>query len=283
MPDEPATPEDRVTPDGLATPHGPATPDDPATPAQLSLQLPAELPALPTNLRPMLPRPARGPFDSASHLFQPLWGGLRSLLFVGPPTPGGAPDLRVVDADGIDRTPRLPELAAVADQLAARSAVLDGEVVVVDRVGRHDPEGLEARLAGRPSRPAIFLAFDLLHLDGRSLLGTPLERRRDLLRRTVAHGPGGPLLVVPAIEADGRALHAAVVDQRLAGTLARVRTSPYLPGVRSRLWRFVAAGETEGAVAGASPEDAAGAPDVATWDRPTAPVLAVLTRLPLEE
>ena len=45
---------------------------------------------------------------------------------------------------------------------------------------------------------------------------------------------------MPAIAAEGRALYEAVVAQGIAGVMARQRSSPYLPGVRSRLWRFIA-------------------------------------------
>src|SRR4029450_7183148 len=41
------------------------------------------LPNLPTTLRPMLPRPLAEPFDSQAHLFEPSWGGLRALAFIG--------------------------------------------------------------------------------------------------------------------------------------------------------------------------------------------------------
>ena len=51
--------------------------------------------------------------------------------------------------------------------------------------------------------------------------------------------PGDEVLVVPAIPGEGRALFDAVAAQGLAGVLARQRTSPYLAGVRSRLWRFI--------------------------------------------
>lgn len=316
---------------------------------QLSLELPAGMPALPSELRPMEPQ-LGSPFDSPNHLFQPLWGGLRVLAFVARSTPvaggpvangpvdggplpgidsaasearpaGAGPGgiVRLVDADGLDRSAAFPELAGLAERLTAASAVLDGELVVVDGFGRHDPSGLAARLAaerssGRArlgsgsgrvrldpgrvrsdsgrlgsgptslgSRPALFLAFDLLHLDGRSLLGNPLHRRRELLQRVVR--PGGVVLVVPAVEGDGRVLHAAVTDERLAGVLARVRTSPYLPGVRSRLWRFIPStpdSASPGEAPPAGPE-AAGPDEAGTARRPTGPVLAVISRLPLDE
>ncbi len=244
---------------------------------QLALPLDAtadRLPDLP-DLRPMLARPLPEPFDSVDHLFEPLWGGTRALVLIGPGETPGAGNVRVVDADGVDRTAVLPELAGTAVRVAARSAILDGELVVTDADGRADPEALTARLAGGPGRPAAFLAFDLLHLDGRSLLGQPLVRRRETLRRILR--PGDEVVAVPAIATEGRALFEAIVAQGLAGMMARQRQGPYLPGTRSRLWRFIparAGSVTAAELASAPAEPAASA---------TAPVLAMLSRLPLDE
>src|SRR4029077_3517682 len=85
--------------------------------------------------------------------------------------------------------------------------------------------------------PLSYLAFDLLHLDGRSLLGLPLDRRRQLLRQVLR--PGDEVVAVPSMVTEGRALFEAVTGQGLYGIRARQRASPYLPGVRSRLWRSV--------------------------------------------
>jgi len=243
---------------------------------QLSLRLESDrLPELP-DLRPMLPRPLSEPFDSDQHVFEPWWGGVRALVFVGPADVPGGGDVRVVDADGVDRTAALPELAGTAVRIAARSAVLDGELVVVDAAGRADPAALAERLAGAPGRPAAFLALDLLHLDGRSLLNQPLVRRRETLRKVLR--PGDEVVAVPAIATEGRALFEAIVGQGLAGMMARQRHGPYLPGVRSRLWRFIAAGP--GSLPVSEPADALEAP---TSTSGTAPVLAMLSRLPLDD
>jgi hypothetical protein len=90
--------------------------------------------------------------------------------------------------------------------------------------------------------------------------------------------PGDEVVAVPAIATEGIALFEAVVAQGVAGILARQRQSPYLPGVRSRLWRFIAA--TPGAATAA--EGLAEVP----LDVPgpaAAPVLALISRLPLED
>ncbi len=250
---------------------------------QLSLRLEADrLPDLP-DLRPMLPRPLPEPFDSDQFLFEPWWGGERALVSVGPGDTPGSGAVRIADAAGRDVTASLPELAGLAVRIAARSALLDGELVVVDAAGRADPGELARRLAGEPGRPAAFLAFDLLHLDGRSLLSQPLVRRRETLRKVLR--PGDEVVAVPAIATEGIALFEAAVAQGIAGILARQRTGPYLPGIRSRLWRFIAAkpgaaGPGAGAVGEGGATTAADAPVPATA---AAPVLALISRLPLDD
>jgi bifunctional non-homologous end joining protein LigD len=242
---------------------------------QLSLRLEPGLPNPPTTLRPMLARLLPEPFDSADHLFEPAWGGRRVLAVVGPADVPGAGEVTFLDERGDSLSHVPPELAGLGVRVAARSAVLDGELVVVDAAGRADPAELARRLAGESGRPVAFLAFDLLDLDGRPLLSMPLERRRDHLRKVLR--PGDEVLAVPAIPGEGVALFAAVAAQGLAGILARQRSSPYLPGIRSRLWRFIPVG---GKAAPPEPPEvdaiaegvhAAGA----------APVLALIRRLPL--
>jgi bifunctional non-homologous end joining protein LigD len=246
---------------------------------QLSLRLEPEiatLPNLPDGLRPMLPRPAPEPFDSAAHLFEPAWGGLRALAFIGPAETAGTGDVRIVDGNGREVGSMLPELGGMSVRLDARSAILDGELVAVDDAGRADEGELERRIAGKPGRAVAFLAFDLLHVDGRSLLTTPLHRRRELLRK-ILH-PGDEVVAVPAIATEGRALHAAAAAQGIAGVMARQRTSPYLSGVTSRLWRFVPVAPVVAAGARAAQATLAledHAPTAA------APVLALISRLPL--
>jgi bifunctional non-homologous end joining protein LigD len=243
---------------------------------QLSLRLEADgLPELP-DLRPMLPRPQADPFDSDEYLFEPWWGGERALAMIGPADLPGSGGVRVAGADGRDLTEVLPELAGLAVRVAARSAILDGELVVVDASGRADPAELARRLAGEGGRPAAFLAFDLLHLDGRSLLSQPLVRRRAALRRVLR--PGDEVVAVPAIATEGIALYEAVVAQGIAGVLARQRSSPYLAGVRSRLWRFVPATPGSGSTPGDGRE-----PGEPSETAASAPVLALISRLPLIE
>lgn len=243
---------------------------------QLSLRLEPDvpvLPNLPATLLPMLPRPIAEPFDSDAHLFEPSWGGLRALAFVGPAEVAGDGDVTFVDGAG-RALPELPELSGLAVRVDARSAVLDGELVVVGADGLADADELARRLDGLRGRPVAYLAFDLLHLDGRSMISAPLVKRREALKRVLR--PGDEVVAVPAIAGEGRALHEAAAAQGIAGVMARQRTSPYLPGVKSRLWRFIPTLAAGAAAPGTGETPEAEAPTAAS-----APVVALIRRLPL--
>ena len=257
---------------------------------QLTMLLEPPLPRLPAGLRPMLARPLPEPFDSTAHLFEPMWGGARALALIGPSETAGTGEVALVAEDGT-QGPAPLDLAGLAMRIDARSAVLDGEIVVVDDAGKLDRRELSRRLIGGSGRPLSYLAFDLLHLDGRSLLNLTLDRRRQLLRQVLR--PGDEAVAVPAINGEGRALFEAVSGQGLYGVRARQRASPYLPGVRSRLWRSIAVGDwaepLPGGVAAtaseggdgalADPDEPAGMPGVGPRSER---VLALIRRLPLE-
>ena len=252
---------------------------------QLSMRLEPRLPRLPSGLRPMLARPLPEPFDSSAHLFEPIWGGARALALIGPADAPGGGDVALVAEDGT-QGPAPLDLAGLAIRVDARSAVLDGEIVVVDAAGRLDHEELARRFAGEAGRPLSYLAFDLLDLDGRSLLNLTLDRRRQLLRHVLR--PGDEVVAVPSIATEGRALFEAVTGQGLYGIRARQRASPYLPGVRSRLWRSVAVEGAPGIVPAGLPggnrADERGETDDALEPSTgrSEPVLALIRRLPLE-
>jgi ATP-dependent DNA ligase len=249
------------------------------------MRLDTPLPKLPSGLRPMLARPLPEPFDSSAHLFEPIWGGARALALIGPADTPGAGDVALIAEDGTSGPAPL-DLAGLAARVHARSAVLDGEIVVVDAAGRLDHEELGRRLRGEAGRPMSYLAFDLLDLDGRSLLNLALDKRRALLRQVLR--PGDEVVAVPSIAAEGRALFEAVTAQGLSGIRGRQRSSPYLPGVRSRLWRSVAVDVAGAARRGASAERADAAEMAAASDIGGGPadraerVLALIRRLPLE-
>src|SRR3981081_294088 len=120
-------------------------------------QLAIELDGFPTAIRPMQAVSAEAPFSSEEYLFEVKGDGLRCLLFVAGEQRGH------LQASALgDVTLRLPELAGLGRQVPP-GAVLDGELVATDELGRPDCQALRRRLTGgaalEDSVPIAYLAF----------------------------------------------------------------------------------------------------------------------------
>jgi DNA ligase D-like protein (predicted ligase) len=199
-------------------------------------QLSIEVGGFPTAIRPMQPEPAEAPFSNNEYFFEVKWDGLRCLLFVGPD--GG---VRLQDRALRDVTYQFPEFGNLGGQLPP-GTVLDGALVVTDGEGRPETGALRRRLAGpagEDQRPAAFLAFDLLYLEGRPMLRKPLYQRKKQLHKVV--GSGRHLYAPKHIEAEGVELYEACLEQGLEGMMAKHRQSLYVPGQRSPFWLQVKA------------------------------------------
>jgi len=193
--------------------------------------------SMPHNLEPMLATASpRLPGDDG-WAYEIKWDGIRALAFVG------ADRLRIAARRGADHTPRYPELAALTGALGGREAILDGEIVAFDDSGRPSFQLLQRRMGlsteatirlRAAETPATYVAFDLLWLDGRSLMAEPYERRRAALAEL---GFDGPNWQAPAHHiGDGERLWQAVRERGLEGVVAKRIESPYRPGKRSREW-----------------------------------------------
>ncbi len=126
--------------------------------------------------------------------------------------------------------------------IADRSFAIDGEAVVLRDDGHSDFEALRTRPG---AQRAIYIVFDLLHLDGRDLRRRPLEERRALLADLIADAQG--ILVSEAIAAEGGVVFDAACRMGLEGIVSKRLGSPYQSG-RTRFWlktknpQFVRAG-----------------------------------------
>lgn len=192
---------------------------------------------MPKRVEPMLARLAKLPRDDAGWAFEVKWDGVRATAGLDHGS------LELTGRNGTDFTPRYPELRAMAVQLGARRAILDGEVVAFDGHGRPSFELLQARMhlasdaqVKRRMRdvPVTYVAFDLLWLEGRPTLGLSYRDRRRLLGGLELDGPSWRM---PAHrEGDGAALLEASSQQQLEGIVGKRLDAPYEPGRRSGAW-----------------------------------------------
>ena len=140
--------------------------------------------AMPSRLGPMLATIGEGAFSDPNWLFEIKWDGVRALAWIA----DGALTLRSRNAQDI--TKRYPELASLPEAIAARDAILDGEIVALDARGHSSFERLQERMHVRaPSEnlvsgtPVVYYVFDLLYCNGCDLRGAPLLERKQLLQR----------------------------------------------------------------------------------------------------
>ena len=209
---------------------------------------------LPRHLRPMLATTGPLPKDDDAWAFELKWDGVRAIAVVD----GGR--IHLTSRNGNDLTSAFPELRAMGEQLGSRQVVLDGEIVAFDEAGRpsfqllqpriHASEGRRAGRAG--SAPAVvYVLFDLLYVDGESLLGRPYGERRGRLEALgLEQAPDGRWALSPRFGGPGSEVLRASLDQGLEGVVAKRLDSPYLPGKRSRTWTKVKNFRTQEVVIG---------------------------------
>lgn len=127
-----------------------------------------------------------------------------------------------------------PEVLPPLEKLPCVSAVIDGEIVALDSLGRSHFQLLQGReLGDRP--PIAYYAFDLLELDGISLLAEPLETRRTALVKLLKKAKR-PLLLSPSFEADPVEFLEHARAQGLEGMILKRRGSLYEADRRPGSW-----------------------------------------------
>jgi bifunctional non-homologous end joining protein LigD len=138
--------------------------------------------------------------------------------------------VRLRSRSGRDVTSEYPQLHSLAADLIDHHVVLDGEVVALDASGV--PRFSEMQNRVRATR-IEFWAFDLLYLDGRSLLRARYRDRRQLLETLAG---GGSLIVPELLPGDGAEALDYARTQHWEGVVAKKRDSTYQPGRRSASW-----------------------------------------------
>lgn len=194
---------------------------------------------MPPAVAPMLASPGELPATDAAWAFEPKWDGIRAVTRLD-----GAGALAASSRNSQDLSRMFPELEVLTTLLRRRPVALDGELVALDDAGVPRFGLLQARLnltsasivARRASEvPATYIVFDVLHLDGSSLLDLTYDERRSALESLGLDGDG---VTTGASYRDvaGADVFAAASSRGLEGVVAKRRASRYQPGSRSTDW-----------------------------------------------
>lgn len=193
---------------------------DPAQPRLLLDPMPARVEPCLALLKD---KPPKGPDWS----YEIKWDGYRGAVHVEPT------GLRILTRNGHDWTRRFPAVAEGAGRLGAASAIIDGEIVCFDDLGRSDFNLLQQSLGGRGGKrqaaDAAFVAFDLLYLDGHDLRKTELSARRHLLRGLIPNDDP-TIRFSEDFEGDSDEFFDIACQHGLEGIIAKDRNSNYRSG-----------------------------------------------------
>ncbi|HET6931202.1 MAG TPA: DNA ligase D [Candidatus Acidoferrum sp.] len=204
--------------------------------------------AMPSRVEPMLATLAGQPFSDPNWLFEIKWDGVRALARIE----DGALALR--SRNSIDITKRYPELAPLPHFLAAREAILDGEIVALDAHGHSSFEQLQERMHVRApgdslvaKMPVVYFTFDLLYCDGYDLREAPLLERKQLLQRLLF--TTDRFRYADHQLEHGKELFGLAEQNGLEGIVAKRADSPYISD-RSPYWAKLKITKTVDAVIG---------------------------------
>jgi bifunctional non-homologous end joining protein LigD len=145
-------------------------------------------------------------------------------------------EARMLTRSGLDWTPRFRPIAAAIAVLKARTAYLDGEIVVLGADGVMSFAALQEVLSRGQADRLTYHVFDLLHLDGRDLRQLPLIERKALLAPLLARLPkGSPLRFSDHVQGQGPEFFVQACKHNLEGIVAKRAAATYRSG-RAEDW-----------------------------------------------
>jgi bifunctional non-homologous end joining protein LigD len=190
------------------------------------------------ELRPMLAKSADAAFDDSEWIFELKLDGYRALAFVD------RVSARLISRTGNDLSSAYP---AVIDDLVAAgvTAVLDGEIVVVDDAGVPRFELLQSYRTAHQGY-LVYYVFDLLFLNGRDLRDQPLIDRKETLRRILDGSE--TVRYVDHVDGTGVKFFDLAKERELEGIVAKKKSSIYRNGKRVDQWLKIKCRRVEEAI-----------------------------------
>jgi bifunctional non-homologous end joining protein LigD len=142
--------------------------------------------------------------------------------------------VQLLTRTGLDWTHRMKTIAALVRVLPVKTAVLDGEVVVLAEDGTSSFADLQAAFQEGEKKRLTYFAFDLLHLNGHGLRSLPLSERKGLLA-DVIEGAGDFLRISEHVEGNGAEVFRKACELHAEGIISKRASSKYTSG-RSGDW-----------------------------------------------
>src|SRR3954452_23503381 len=170
------------------------------------------------------------PEDGEGWIYEIKWDGYRALGLKHEDS------VRLLSLKEKNLTSDFPTVAEAMQDLAAGSALLDGEIVAVDPQGRPSFQVLQNRKTLGRDWTVVYYAFDLLNLDGEDLQQIALHERKARLRKLISDSGSNILRYSAELSGTPTAVIRSVGAAGLEGVVAKRRDSLYRAGTRVTTW-----------------------------------------------
>lgn len=189
-------------------------------------------------VRPMLATAHKKIFNKPGWIYELKWDGYRLIA-----------DIRngkvsIYSRNGIAYNSKFPNLVKDLENIA-HDVILDGEVVVLDKKGIplfQELQNYDPSSSGR----LRFYVFDMLYLNGHSMLELPLLERKSLIPEVLEDNVIS--VYCDHVEGMGSAFYEKAVEAGMEGVIAKQADSTYTPGYRSEKWLKIKAHESQEAL-----------------------------------
>jgi bifunctional non-homologous end joining protein LigD len=204
--------------------------------------------AMPEPRKPQLATLVDDPPEGRDWLHELKYDGYRCLIAIGEGT------VHCFTRNGLDWTDRFASLVSSALALPVESALIDGEVVVLDEEGHASFAALQQAMKSKA--PMTFFAFDLLQINGEDTSRLPQIDRKARLEEIVGtYGEQGAIYYSEHVQGEGAKVFRSLCEQGQEGIVSKRADAPYRSG-RSRSWLKVKCGKhQEFVIGGWTPSD----------------------------
>ncbi|HEV7622280.1 MAG TPA: non-homologous end-joining DNA ligase [Flavisolibacter sp.] len=193
---------------------------------------------MPVNLKPMLATITSDPFNNKDWQFEIKWDGYRALAYLH------KGDVQLSSRNNLSFNDKYPPVVKALKEWPV-NAVVDGEIVVLSENGNADFNGLQYWKQFQKGE-IVFYAFDILWLEGIDLMGEPLIKRREILKKILPDK--GLIRYSDDIEEFGVDFFKAAKENKVEGIIAKRKDSIYMPGQRTHSWYKIKAEKRHEAV-----------------------------------
>ncbi len=174
----------------------------------------------------MLAKESASAFDDEDWIFEIKWDGFRAIAEISHKR------VELYSRNGNSFVHAYPGIVEALGKLK-KSAVLDGEIVVLNEDGMPDFQKLQ-HYEDNTHLPLVYYVFDLLTLEARNLEKLPLLERKQLLMKLVGKNP--VIRFSDHVTGTGKDFFVISTERNLEGIMAKKADSEYYPGRRTNEW-----------------------------------------------